>query len=134
VALRDETWGAPSDARGAGSVPGDAAVQKKAQAVVVEAAESVTDALDLFDEQVRRFGTRGGRPAGGVPGQDRRLPAAHRASQPSGFPKAGVGRPAVEVGQRFAGLGEAAGGVDVAKGLLSVNRPSRWGRWCLRSC
>src|SRR5665811_1832340 len=48
--LRDQAWGASSDARGSGNVPGDTGVEQERDPVVGKVGESVAGALDLLDD------------------------------------------------------------------------------------
>jgi hypothetical protein len=50
-ALRHQAWMAPSQSYGLVSLPLHATVQQHAQAVVIEIAEAVPNALDLLDRQ-----------------------------------------------------------------------------------
>jgi hypothetical protein len=73
-ALRQQAWGAPSQACGPGSLPRDAAVQQQPQPVVGEVAEAVPDPLDLLDQQVDGLSGPIGAAIGGVEGEDLDLP------------------------------------------------------------
>ena len=55
-------------------------MEKEAQPVVLEVAETVTDSLDLLHEQVHGFGGAVGE-SGGVPGEDLGLPSADGAGE-----------------------------------------------------
>jgi hypothetical protein len=61
-------------------MPYHTAAQEEPEAIVVEVAESMTDAADLFDEEVDGFGGSVGL-AGGVVRQDLVVPGAHGSGQ-----------------------------------------------------
>ena len=66
-------------------------MQQEAEPVVVEVAESVSDSLDLLDEQVDRFGGAVGHAAGVEVGQQFWVPGVDGAGQPGEFGDVGVG-------------------------------------------
>lgn len=97
-------------------MPCDAAAQEKPEAIVVEVPESVPDPTDLFDQEVHRFGGPVGL-AGGVVGQDLRLPVPGGAGQGVQLGDVAFIAVAVEAVQGSAGRGSAPGGVDLAEQL-----------------
>jgi hypothetical protein len=82
MALLHEAWMAPSQSYGLVSLPPDATVQQQPQAVVGEVAETVSDALDLLDEQIHGLGGPVGAALGRMEGEDLGFPGPDRAGQP----------------------------------------------------
>ena len=91
-------------------MPCDAAVEQEPESVVVEVAEPVADAFDLFDEQVHGL-RRPVRQAGVVVGEHLVVPGGDGLGEPGQFGDVGLGAPVVEGGDPAAGMRGIDGGV-----------------------
>ena len=103
-------------------LPWCAASQQKAEPIVLEVAESEAEPLDVLDDQVRALSSGVGQP-GGMPTQDRCLPAGDRAGQPFELGDVAGVPLVVEDGESSAGLEHVLGAERLAQQLLSRNRP-----------
>ena len=92
-------------------------MEQEPEAVVVEVAEPVADALDLLDEQVHRFG-RPVRQSGVVVGEHLVLPRSDGLGEPVQLGDLGLRAPLVEDREPTTGMGEVDGRVRVAQELL----------------
>jgi hypothetical protein len=92
-------------------------VEQEPEAIVLEVAEAVADALDLLHEQVHGLGGSVGE-AGAVPAQDLVLPAAHGGGEAAEFVDFGSAALGVEAVEPPAGLAQGVGGVNLAEQFL----------------